>query len=104
MSQVVDLRQLLGHPDLTGVPLLVFANKQDAPGAVTPHEVQARFGLQTVTRDDGSRPIHVLGTTSHSGDGVEEGILWLVDMMRNHSPADALGPEASWDSGVATKV
>ena len=63
------LRSLLATPDLTGIPLLVLANKQDAPGAVTPHEVQARFGLQTAHASDGSsQPVNVVGATSLSGE------------------------------------
>ena len=29
------LLQLLNHPDLAAIPLLIFANKQDVEGAVT---------------------------------------------------------------------
>jgi len=99
------LRQLLGQPDLAGLPLLVFANKQDAPGAITPHEVQARFGLQSATREGGRiRPTHVLGSTSLSGEGVEEGVFWLVDVLQSHPRPDTLGPGSSWDDEVPTKV
>ena len=94
------LRQLLNTPDLSGIPVLVFANKQDKPGAVTPHEVQARFGLQTGDGlQVGSRqPMNVLGATSLSGDGVEEGVIWLVDVLRSHprvAPGMALVSEDS---------
>ena len=37
------------NPDpSTGVPLLVLANKQDASGAATPHEIESRLALQQV--------------------------------------------------------
>ena len=99
------LRGLLQHPDLGGIPTLVFANKQDAPGAVTPHEVQARFGLQTVTgHDSASQPTNVLGVVSLSGEGVEDGIIWLVDVLRSGSGvprSDGIGRSggavAGWD-------
>ena len=98
------LRQLLSQPELADIPVLVFANKQDAPGAVTPHEVQARFGLQTGGTHAGSGPTHVLGVVSLSGQGVEEGASWLVDMLRSYPRALALSDSsASWDS-VTTPV
>ena len=87
------LRQLLDNPELAGIPVLVMANKQDAPGAITPHEVQARFGLQ---RDGGSsQPQNVLGVTAINGDGVEEGIHWLVDAVSSSPRALALAGK-SW--------
>ena len=53
-----------------------------------------------------SQPISVLGATSNTGEGVEEGILWLVDLLRDHPrPVFALegGPSSSpW--GVVTAV
>lgn len=98
------LRSLLAHPELRGIPVLVFANKQDAPGAVTPHEVQARFGLQGGGAHDGSsQPTQVLGVVSLSGEGVEEGIIWLVDVLKSGQHARggladvSSGPEASWE-------
>jgi len=91
------LRGLLNNPDLAGIPVLVFANKQDAPGAVTPHEVQARFDLQLAMHDGSSQPMHVLGCTSLSGEGVEEGVMWLIDVLRNHPRALAMtDPGSSW--------
>ena len=75
------LRGLLTHPDLSGIPVLVFANKQDAPGAITPHEVQARFALQLSTHDGSSQPMNVLGGSSLLGEGIEEGVFWLVDVL-----------------------
>jgi small GTP-binding protein len=36
---------ILTHDDLAGVPLLVLANKQDRPGALSAHEVAAALGL-----------------------------------------------------------
>ena len=98
------LQQLLIHPDLAGIPVLVFANKQDAPGAVTPHEVQARFGLQTGgTQGGSSGPTHVLGVVSLSGEGVEEGIMWLVDVLRSHGPRALLPADSgvSWSAPVS---
>lgn len=93
------LRALLKEtPDLAGIPVLVLANKQDAPGAVTPHVVQARFGLQqNETPTGSSQPQNVLGVTALNGDGVEEGVRWLVDAVRSSPRAQALtDSEQAW--------
>lgn len=82
------LQQLLDNPELAGIPLLVFANKQDAAGALSAHEVQARFGLQQA--DGSSQPQNVLGSTAIRGEGIEEGVRWLVETLRSSPRALAL--------------
>ncbi|EOD23405.1 ARF-like GTPase [Emiliania huxleyi CCMP1516] len=75
------LHALLGHPDLAGIPLLLLANKQDAQGALSPHEVEARFGLQQVLET--SQPRQVFGTAALTGERIEESIHWLVEALRD---------------------
>ena len=86
-----------------GALLLVFANKQDAPGAVTPHEVQARFHLQTATHGGPRQPTNVLGAVARSGQGVEEGIVWLVEVLQSHSRTISLtnSGASGWDRTVS---
>lgn len=74
------LQQLLNNPELAGIPTLVLANKQDAPGAVSAHEVQSRIGLEA-EGGGGGPPQIVLGVTALTGDGVEQGVRWLVDSI-----------------------
>ena len=90
------LHALLRVPDLAGIPVLVFANKQDAPGALSAKQVQGHFELHHIvgapssdrdlsvehSHSGSSQPQHVLGVTALNGDGVEEGIRWLVDAVR----------------------
>lgn len=82
------LQQLLLNPELAGIPLLVFANKQDVAGALTPHEVQARFSLQQA--DGSSQPQNVLGATALQGEGIEEGVRWVVESLHSSPRALAL--------------
>lgn len=70
---------MLSHPDLAGIPLLLLANKQDAEGALPPLEVEARFSLQKTL--DNLQPRQVIGTSALSGEGIRDGILWLVDAV-----------------------
>ena len=83
------LQQLMNNADLQGIPLLVLANKQDAEGAATAHEVQERFGLQHAQGEGGSsQPQNVLGVTAINGEGIEEGVRWLVESRtRNRARA-----------------
>ena len=41
-----ELSELLQEEKLAGVPLMVFANKQDLPQAISASEVSERLGLQ----------------------------------------------------------
>ena len=98
------LHGLLQQPELAGIPVLVFANKQDAPGAITPHEIQARFGLGQAAHDGSTQPMNVLGVIAHSGDGVEEGVIWLVDTLRNHPRTTGLPEEPDWKTTPRSPV
>jgi len=73
------LQQLLSHPDLAGVPLLLLANKQDAEAALSPLEIRSR--LQATL--EGVETQQLFATTALNGEGIEEGIRWLVDAMRD---------------------
>ncbi|XP_004472255.2 ADP-ribosylation factor-like protein 11 [Dasypus novemcinctus] len=42
---VAGLGEVLGHPSMAGVPFLVLANKQEAPGALPLLQIRQRLGL-----------------------------------------------------------
>jgi ADP-ribosylation factor-like protein 6 len=73
-----ELEALLAHPEMKKtagrVPLLVFANKLDVPGGLLPADVSVMLGLPTV-RD---RAWQIQGCVALTGDGVEDGMLWLA--------------------------
>ena len=73
-----ELHKLLDQDDLCGMPLLVFANKQDLPGALSAAEVTERLGLEEL-RD---RPWHVQACCATTGDGLQEGLDWLATGVR----------------------
>lgn len=66
------LQRLLSDERLGAIPLLVFANKQDASGAVCPCEV-----ANSVSRLAADRPWCVQGCCAISGDGLMDGMAWL---------------------------
>ncbi|CAM9179278.1 unnamed protein product, partial [Ectocarpus fasciculatus] len=69
---------LLNEEELNGVPVLVFANKQDLPEACTPGEVYEALGLSALER---TRRVHVQASCAPSGDGLYEGLDWLCDVF-----------------------
>ena len=70
-----ELAAILGADEMRGAALLVYANKQDLPGAMPTAEVGDKLGLHGV-RD---REWFIQGTNAITGDGLFEGLNWLAD-------------------------
>lgn len=64
------------------LPLLVLANKCDAPAALSAAEVADAFG-SLASLMTGRRCWHVQATCAASGAGLSEGFRWLADELRN---------------------
>ena len=64
----------VGDDDLRGLPILLLANHQDAPGALGPPEVAAALGVVDVR----GREVHVQGAVATTGVGLQEGLAWLL--------------------------
>lgn len=80
-KQVFD--NVIGSELLTGVPLLVLANKQDLADCMGVREVKPIFHQS----DDliGRRDFMVIPVSALNGDGVREGIDWLVQCCKLNS-------------------
>ncbi|XP_026727510.1 ADP-ribosylation factor-like protein 6 [Trichoplusia ni] len=76
-----ELELLLAHPDMFGrrVPLLVFANKSDAPHALAPMQVAAALGLERIVE----KPWHIGASCALSGAGLADGVAWLARQLRD---------------------
>lgn len=74
----VELALLLNEPTLSGVTLLVYANMQDKPGALTVAQVTELLGLQQIR----GRRWHAQGASATTGDGLREGMDWIIDAMQ----------------------
>jgi ADP-ribosylation factor related protein 1 len=72
------LDKVLGSRELFDTPLLIFANKQDAPGAVDAQEVAASLGVGKAD----ARSTKVQRVSGHTGEGVHEGLTWLVSQIK----------------------
>lgn len=73
-----ELAAILEDDALRGVPVLIFANKQDLPKAVEPRVVAEKLEM-TKMRD---RAWHVQGCNATTGDGVYEGLDWMADAVK----------------------
>ncbi|KAJ8518344.1 hypothetical protein ONZ45_g4567 [Pleurotus djamor] len=74
-----ELLTMLSEEELRGVPLLVFCNKQDMPNALKPEEISEKLGL---AGGEKSRPWSVRGSCATKGEGLEEGLDWLVNEIQ----------------------
>eukprot|EP01130_Rhizamoeba_saxonica_P008717 TRINITY_DN3521_c0_g1_i2.p1 TRINITY_DN3521_c0_g1~~TRINITY_DN3521_c0_g1_i2.p1 ORF type:complete len:187 (+),score=26.08 TRINITY_DN3521_c0_g1_i2:68-628(+) len=74
----LELQKLLSEPQLRDAAVLVFANKQDLPNAVSPSSLLEFMPFLK----DNSRVWHVQSTCAMSGDGVHEGMDWLVNALK----------------------
>jgi len=69
-----ELTSLLEEEGLAGIPVLIFANKQDLLGAMSAAEVMSELEL-TSQKD---RFVHVQACSAKTGEGLEDGIKELL--------------------------
>lgn len=72
-----ELLSMLAEEELKGAILLVLANKQDLPGAMSEAEVSAALGLAALR----NRQWAIFKTSAAKGQGILEGFTWLVDQL-----------------------
>jgi signal recognition particle receptor subunit beta len=65
-----ELQRMLAEDELRDALLLVFANKQDLPNAMSAAEITDKLGLQQLRQ----RQWYIQATCATSGDGLYEGM------------------------------
>lgn len=73
------LEAALQHESCRHAPLLVYANKQDLPGAMSAPELSKALGLNEL---QGGSEVLVQGACAKSGDGLQEGVRQLCAAVR----------------------
>ncbi|KAH8980226.1 ADP-ribosylation factor family-domain-containing protein [Lactarius akahatsu] len=73
-----ELHRILTDREMKECLLLVFANKQDLPGAMSPAEVTEKLGLHRM-RD---RSWYVHPSCATTGEGLFEGLQWLSQNVK----------------------
>lgn len=76
-----ELHKMLAEEELRDAVLLVFANKQDLPGALTCPEITDKLGLHTIR----GRTWFIQSTCAVRGDGLYEGLDWLSKSVTSTS-------------------
>ena len=69
-----ELSKLLSDDELREASLLVFANKQDLPNAMSTAELTDKLGLHSLRQ----RNWFIQGACATSGEGLYEGLDWLA--------------------------
>merc|ERR1711916_10177 len=73
-----ELQKMLNEDELRDAVLLVFANKQDLPNAMSVAEITDKLGLHSLR----NRKWYIQSTCATSGDGLYEGLDWLSNALK----------------------
>ena len=73
-----ELEWILDSDEMAGVPLVILANKQDLPQAVSPADLAGNLGLDKVR----NRKWHIQGTSALSGEGVFQAMQELSTLVK----------------------
>lgn len=79
----VEFQAIVNDPLMRNSAVLVFANKQDMKGAMSPAEVCEAFGLFNLR----NRRWHIQGTCAPRGEGLYEGLDWLASALKEMQAA-----------------
>lgn len=74
-----ELYKIAMDRGMSEVPILIFANKQDMPNSMKPQEIQQRLELSHGPLEH--RHWVVQPTTAVNGDGIYEGLSWLMTFV-----------------------
>merc|ERR1712050_813811 len=74
-----ELKELLAEDKLAGIPLLIFANKQDLMQACPADEIKDTLQLSGI----GDRTWTIQACSAKEGNGLQEGMEWLVQQCNN---------------------
>lgn len=77
-----ELKRMLDEDELRDAVVLVFANKQDLPNAMSPSQITEELCLQQ-QKQTGGRKWYVQATCATTGDGLYEGLEWLSNELKN---------------------
>mmetsp|Transcript_17869 Transcript_17869/g.24812 ORF Transcript_17869/g.24812 Transcript_17869/m.24812 type:complete len:187 (+) Transcript_17869:157-717(+) len=73
-----EVWEVLNSPELSKVILLIFANKQDLPNALSGEEVSNGLEMKKIE----NHPWNVQPVCAVSGEGLDEGFDWLADQLK----------------------
>lgn len=71
-----ELELITNNDELRNACILILANKQDKPNAMSPFEMTSRLKLQTIFKN---RSWSIQAANAIKGSGLVEGLTWLTD-------------------------
>ena len=74
-----ELRRMLGEDELRDAALLVFANKQDLPNAMSTADMTEKLGLHALRQ----RSWYIQAACATTAEGLYEGLDWLASVLKN---------------------
>lgn len=93
-----ELNRLLTEEEkLAGVPLLVFANKQDLLSALSAADISIGLNLPAI-RD---RAWQIQACSAKTGEGLTEGMEWLVKTVGDRQAGSSSRPGGGAGAGAA---
>lgn len=79
-------------PQLLTAPVLIFANKQDLPGAMSTSFITERLGLHSIRK----RKWSIQACCATTGDGLYDGLEWVVAAIGHNRSQDEHVCEMAW--------
>ncbi|CAD5224495.1 unnamed protein product [Bursaphelenchus xylophilus] len=76
-----ELARMLNEDELRDAVLLIFANKQDLPNAMSAAEITDKLGLHNLR----NRNWYIQATCATTGDGLYEGLDWLSNQLKSRT-------------------
>ncbi|GAX81634.1 hypothetical protein CEUSTIGMA_g9062.t1 [Chlamydomonas eustigma] len=73
-----EFHAILDEEELKDAVILVYANKQDLPNALSEAQIAEAMGLHDIK----TRPWAIFKTSAIKGDGLFEGLDWLVNTLK----------------------
>lgn len=80
-----EIHFLMRENELIDASVLIFANKQDVPGALSAKEIALRLDLLSLRQ----RQWNVQACSAKSGDGIYEGLEWINYILHEKSKSNA---------------
>ena len=73
-----ELQSLLAEDSLTGIPVLIFANKQDLVHSLSADEIIVTLNLNMIK----DRKWSIVACSAKTNEGLQEGLEWLVNQLK----------------------
>eukprot|EP00026_Physarum_polycephalum_P016493 Phypoly_transcript_17412.p1 GENE.Phypoly_transcript_17412~~Phypoly_transcript_17412.p1 ORF type:complete len:183 (+),score=35.49 Phypoly_transcript_17412:82-630(+) len=80
-----ELKKIVHSPEITYLPILVFANKSDSDQAVPLAELSEAMDLKALLH---GRQWTVLECSAKTGKGLDDGLKWFVKTFKESAKAD----------------